>query len=124
MSFERNADLLTAHQAASDEVGGKGPALTEKVLLRGYLRLRVDSDGRMRVPKDFRLCLGLDPVSPAYVAIESSPMGVRVRPARPTDYDDIKAFQTYFDLLEPDWKQEAATAEPVSTDISQIAFVS
>lgn len=34
-----------------------------------YLRLRVNADGRLLVPKDVRMCLGLDPARPDYVVL-------------------------------------------------------
>ena len=56
-------------------------------LRRRYLRLRVNSDGRMPVPKDVRLCLGLDPVDPTYVSITIRREKVTLEPGVISDYE-------------------------------------
>lgn len=63
-----------------------------------YLRLRVDSDSRIRIPKDVRLCLGLDPIRPDYVRLVIRRNDVRIEAAAESDYLDAEDALADFDL--------------------------
>lgn len=52
--------------AAESDIGAEA---AELAIRRRFLRLRVNSDSRVVVPKDIRACLSLDPVGPAYVSL-------------------------------------------------------
>lgn len=66
-------------------------------LRQRYLRLRVN-DARMPVPKDVRLCLGLDPVSPTYVILVIRGDRVTLEPPRSEIYEEAEDLLSTFDL--------------------------
>lgn len=64
-----------------------GNEAVELAIRRRYLRLRVNSDYRMLLPKDVRLCLGLDPVAHSYVILTVLRTVVELRPGERTIYE-------------------------------------
>lgn len=61
-AIEAQLQHLAAEQKSDSEH-------VEVAIRRRYLRLRVNGDARITLPKDVRFCLGLDPVAPAYVSL-------------------------------------------------------
>lgn len=74
--------------ASTDDIQTTSP--TQVGIMYRYLRLRVNMDSRIVVPKDVRLCLGLDPVAPSYVRINIRPNVVTIRPGLLSDYEDAE----------------------------------
>ena len=84
-------------RAATAGMSAESEAL-ELAIQNRYLRLRVDSDARIRIPKDIRLCLGLDPVRPAYVRLVIRRDGVTLEAAEESDYEVSEDALTNLDL--------------------------
>lgn len=55
-----------------------------------YVRLRVDTDYRVRVPKEVRFCLGTHPTEPTYIWLRITNSEVSLRRARPRDLIDAE----------------------------------
>ena len=70
----------------------------ELALHTRYLRLRVDSDSRVRLPKDARVCLGLDPIAPVCVSVTLREEEVTLEPAETSDYAFAEELLSDFDI--------------------------
>ena len=98
MPYREAAPQVEKEISAAAAEQGTASEATELAIQRRYLRLRVDSDAHIRIPKDIRLCLGLDPVNPAYVRLIIRRDGVTLEAAEESDYEASEDALTGLDL--------------------------